>query len=78
MEDKRISEKESLEIITQMIQKTRRNVVDGNNFIYIGLSLMVLSLLAGIFTLLTENHWFAVVSMSLLVIWNICAWFFVF
>ena len=52
MEDKRISEKESLEIITQMIQKTRRNVVDGNNFIYLGLSLMVLSLLAGIFTLL--------------------------
>ena len=77
MEDKKITEKESLEIISQMIQKTRRNVVDGNNFIYIGLSLMVLSLLAGIFTLLTENHWFAVVNMSLLVIWNICAWFFV-
>ena len=75
MEDKKISEKESLEIITQMIQKTRRNVVDGNNFIYLGLSLMVLSLLAGIFTLLTENHWFAVANMSLLVLWNICAWF---
>ena len=75
MEDKKISEKESLEIITQMIQKTRRNVVDGNNFIYLGLSLMILSLLAGVFTLLTENHWFAVVNMSLLVLWNICAWF---
>ena len=75
MEDKKISEKESLEIITQMIQKTRRNVVDGNNFIYLGLSLMVLSLLTGVFTLLTENHWFAVANMSLLVLWNICAWF---
>lgn len=75
MEDKKISEKESLEIITRMIQKTRRNVVDGNNFIYLGLSLMALSLLAGVFTLLTENHWFAVVNMSLLVLWNICAWF---
>ena len=77
MEEKRISEKESLEIITQMIQKTRRNVVDGNNFIYLGLWLMVLSLLAGVFTLLTGNHWFAVVNMSLLVLWNIYAWFFV-
>ena len=75
MEDKKISEKESLEIITQMIQKTRRNVVDGNNFIYLGLSLMVLSLLTGIFTMLTENHWLAVVNMSLLMVWNICAWF---
>ena len=75
MEDKKITEKESLEIITQMIQKTRRNVVDGNNFIYLGLSLMVLSLVAGVFTMLTENHWFAVVNMSLLVVWNICAWY---
>ena len=75
MEDKKISEKESLEIITQMIQKTRRNVVDGNNFIYLGLSLMVLTLLTGVFTMLTENHWFAVVNMSLLVVWNICAWY---
>ena len=74
MEDKKISEKESLEIITQMIQKTRRNVVDGNNFIYLGLSLMVLSLLTGVFTILTENHWLAVVNMSLLMVWNICAW----
>ena len=74
MEDKKISEKESLEIITQMIQKTRRNVVDGNNFIYLGLSLMVLSLLTGIFTMLTENDWLAVVNMSLLMVWNICAW----
>ena len=75
MEDKKISEKESLEIITQMIQKTRRNVVDGNNFIYLGLSLMALSLMAGVFTLLTRNHWFAVVNMSILIVWNICAWF---
>ena len=74
MEDKKISEKESLEIITQMIQKTRRNVVDGNNFIYLGLSLIVLSLLAGVFTMLTENQWLAVVNMSLLMVWNICAW----
>ena len=57
MEDKKISEKESLEIISQMIQKTRRNVVDGNHFIYLGLSLMALSLMAGVFTWLTKNHW---------------------
>lgn len=74
MEDKKITEKESLEIITQMIQKTRRNVVDGNYFIYLGLSLMALSLIAGAFTLLTKNLWFAVINMSLLVVWNICAW----
>ena len=73
MEDKRISEKESLEIITQMIQKTRRNVVDGNNFIYLGLTLAALSLIAGIFTLLTENQWFAVANMAILVVWNYCA-----
>ena len=75
MEDKKISEKESLKIITQMIQKTRRNVVDGNNFIYLGLSLTVLSLLAGIFTMVTKNPWCAVVNMSLLIVWNLCAWF---
>ena len=75
MEDKKISEKESLEIITQMIQKTRRNVVDGNNFIYLGLSLMALSLIAGVFTLLTKNPWLAVVNMAILIVWNICAWF---
>lgn len=74
MEDKKITEKESLEIITQMIQKTRRNVVDGNYFIYLGLSLVALSLIAGAFTLLTKNLWFAVINMSLLVVWNICAW----
>ena len=74
MEDKKITEKESLEIITQMIQKTRRNVVDGNSFIYLGLSLVALSLIAGAFTLLTKNLWFAVINMSLLVVWNICAW----
>ena len=77
MEDKKISEKESLEIITQMIQKTKHNVVDGNNFVYLGLSLMALSLLTGVFTLLTENHWFAVVNMSILIIWNRCAMFIV-
>ena len=74
MEDKKITEKESLEIITQMIQKTRRNVVDGNSFIYLGLLLVALSLIAGAFTLLTKNLWFAVINMSLLVVWNICAW----
>lgn len=75
MEDKRISEKESLEIITQMIQKTRRNVVDGDKFVYLGLSLMVSTLLAGALTLLTKNQWFAVVNMSLLIVWNIFAWY---
>ena len=75
MEDKKISEKESLEIITQMIQKTRRNMVDGNKFLYLGLSLMALTLIAGVFTLLTKSLWFAVVNMSILIIWNICAWF---
>ena len=47
MEDRKITEKESLEIITQMIQKTKHNVVDGNNFVYLGLSLTALSLTAG-------------------------------
>ncbi len=75
MEDKKISEKESLEIITQMIQKTRRNMVDGNNFIYLGLLLMALSLIAGVVTLLTENPWLAVINMAILIVWNICAWF---
>lgn len=73
MEDKKISEKESLEIITQMIQKTRRNVVDGNNFIYLGLSLMALTLIAGVFTLLTKSLWLAVVNMAILIVWNISA-----
>ena len=73
MEDKKISEKESLEIITQMIQKTRRNMVDGNKFLYLGLSLMALTLIAGVFTLLTKNLWLAVVNMAILIVWNISA-----
>ena len=31
MEDKKLNEKESLELITQMIQNTRRNLDTGNS-----------------------------------------------
>lgn len=47
MEDKRLNEKESLELIAQMIQNTRRNLDSGSGVL--GLTCMMFVLLATVY-----------------------------
>lgn len=57
MEDKKLSEKESLELITQMIQNTRRNLDtgSGNMFLLWGYVCALLTLVVWIGVSLTQN-----------------------
>lgn len=57
MEDKKLSEKESLELITQMIQNTRRNLDtgSGNMFLLWGYVCALLTLVVWIGVNLTQN-----------------------
>ena len=57
MEDKRLSEKESLELITQMIQNTRRNLDtgSGNMFLSWGYVCALLTLVVWVGVSLTQN-----------------------
>ena len=48
MEEKNISEKESLELISQMIGRTRKNVMGGNMFILLGVLLAAFAFWGGI------------------------------
>ena len=56
MEEKKFTEKESLELISQMIQATRKNLVkgQGNYFILYGYTAAILSII--IYTLLCMTH----------------------
>ncbi len=56
MEEKKFIEKESLELISQMIQATRKNLVkgQGNYFIIYGYTAAILSII--IYTLLCITH----------------------
>ncbi len=56
MEEKKLTEKESLELISQMIQATRKNLVkgQGNYFIIYGYTAIILSII--IYTLLCMTH----------------------
>ena len=56
MEEKKLTEKESLELISQMIQATRKNLVkgQGNYFIIYGYTAAILSII--IYTLLYMTH----------------------
>ena len=56
MEEKKFTEKESLELISQMIQATRKNLVkgQGNYFIIYGYTAAILSII--IYTLLCMTH----------------------
>ena len=56
MEEKKFTEKESLELISQMIQATRKNLVkgQGNYFIIYGYTAAILSII--IYTLLYMTH----------------------
>lgn len=58
MEDKKLNEKESLELITQMIQNTRRNLDtgSGNMFLLWGYVLVVITLIVAVGIYCTNNY----------------------
>lgn len=67
MEDKKITEQESLQIIQQMIDQTRKNVVRGKTFLWIGATLSIGSIAMGIVL------WFNRTEAAM---WGLC-WFYV-
>lgn len=75
MEEKNITEKESLDIISQMIEKTRSNVMGGNTFIVLGLLLAAFSLLSGVLIVSISSTWTFYVGMCVLLIWNVLTWY---
>ena len=75
MEEKKLNEKESLELITQMIRQSRRNMVvgSGNRFLLYGYSAVILSII--VFVLVrTTGHltwaalWFGL--FLLVILWG--------
>lgn len=77
MEEKNISEKESLELISQMIGRTCKNVMGGNMFILLGVLLAAFAFLSGILIMTISSMWTLYVGICLLVTWNMVAWYFV-
>lgn len=57
MEERKLNEKESLELITRMIKNTQQNIEvgGGNQFIVWGVSILVTSVIVGILIILTGN-----------------------
>ncbi len=60
MEERKLNEKESLKLITQMIENTQQNTEIGgsNHFIIWGITILMVSLTVGTFVLLTGNMLF--------------------
>ncbi len=68
MQEKKFTEKESLELISQMIQATKKNITkgQGNYFIIYGYTAAFLSVMIYTLLYITHNPW-----------WSVC-WFFMF
>ena len=71
MEEKKLTEKESLELITQMIQSTKKNmkVGSGNQFLYWGYFTVTLSLFIYIMGYTTHNNSWNWCWMLMFVFW---------
>lgn len=74
MKEKLFSEKDSLELISQMLKQTRQNleVGSGNIFLYYGYAALVISLLVFVLVFFTENPvwaalWFIMFIASFLI-----------
>ena len=74
MEEKRLTEKESLELITQMIHSSKQNmeVGNGNQFLYWGYCTAGLSI--ALFVLITLTHSFIWTWMFLFGVWPLIAY----
>ena len=75
MENKKLNETESIELIIQMIRNTRRNIVvgGGNQFIVWGVSILSASIIVTILNLFINNHlcnfaWFIIPVIGC--VWN--------
>lgn len=75
MEEKNITEKESLDIISQMIEKTRSNVMGGNTYIMLGVILAAFALLSGVLIVSISSRWTFYVGMCVLLTWNVLTWY---
>ena len=74
MENRKLNETQSIELITQMIKNTQRNIVvgSGNQFIVWGVSILSASVIVTILNLFIDNHlcnfaWFIIPVIG-------CAW----
>lgn len=77
MEEKTISEKESLELISQMIFKTRRNILGGNVFLYLGGALVTSSIIFSLLLVLFETAYLMFTSVAIICLWNIAVIYFI-
>lgn len=77
MEEKKLTEKESLELISQMIQVTRQHIVQGsgNQFLIYGFTAVILSVGIYVLLVLTHNHlwalgWFLMFLPVMILAWR--------
>lgn len=77
MEEKKLTEKESLELIFQMIQVTRQHIVQGsgNQFLIYGFTAAILSVGIYVLLVLTHNHlwalgWFLMFLPVMILAWR--------
>lgn len=73
MEEKKISEKESLELISQMIQSTKQRIGigSGNSFLYVGYFTAILGVIIHLLIILTSNHLWNFAWFLMLILWPI-------
>jgi len=62
MEEKNINEKESLEIISRMIQNTRKNKVSAKPYLWLGYTAAVGSVIVNALTIFVDSPWCAIVN----------------
>ena len=78
MEDKILNEKESLELISKMIQNSQQKIKQGNGltFLIFGYTTLAISLLVYYFLKTTQNNWYNLVWLGIPVIGFILLYFF--
>ena len=76
MEEKKITEQESLELIARMIESTKENleVGRGNQFLYFGYFAFVLSIVVFACVKLTQNNHFSGLWWLMFLCWGIVSW----
>ena len=74
MEEKKITEQESLELIARMIELTKENleVGRGNQFLYFGYFAFVLSIVVFACVKLTQNNHFSGLWWLMFLCWGHC------
>ena len=78
MEDKILNEKESLELISQMIQNTQRKLRSGNGltFLIFGYTTIAISIIVYFLLKSTQNNWYNLVWLGIPIIGFILLYFF--